>query len=119
MESTTNKTLNVKSTTDHDSKVELFGDPDMWQLVCKASHEEAGWMKSTKIAHVYAGDHIVGCCIQVTTQQDGHVAEAVTPITMGVGFVDGKLRKLPPGGLKNRQEMNHATRTPLGQEAME
>ena len=55
-----------------------FGNPDAWQLICKASSAAEGWMKSTKAMEVTQG-----CLIQVTTQQrnpDGSyaVAESVT-----------------------------------------
>lgn len=58
--------------------VQLFGNPDMFKLLSKASSKKEGWMKSTK-AHEIEN---VGCLIQVTTQQrnsDGSyaVAEAV------------------------------------------
>ena len=60
----------------HDIKI--FGDGDLWVLICKASSESEGWMKSTKAMQLPRG-----CLIQVTTQQrnlDGSysVAEAVT-----------------------------------------
>lgn len=63
--------LNVKD-------VRVFGNPDMFRLLCKASSELEGWMKSTKALQVPGG-----CVVQVTTQQrnpDGSyaVAEALT-----------------------------------------
>lgn len=54
--------------------VVFFGDGDMWQLLCKASSQAEGWMKSTKAMEVSNG-----CMIQVTTQQrneDGSYALA-------------------------------------------
>lgn len=61
------------------SDLEVFGDGDTFKLICKASSQEEGWMKSTKAMEI----HGVGCVIQVTTQQrnpDGSysVAEAIT-----------------------------------------
>lgn len=58
--------------------IEVFGDGDMFQLLCKASSKKEGWMKSTKAMEVPGG-----CVVQVTTQQinpDGSsaVAEALT-----------------------------------------
>lgn len=58
--------------------IKVFGDPDMWQLLCKVSSASEGWMKSTKAMEVPAG-----CVVQVTTQQlneDGSysVAEALS-----------------------------------------
>lgn len=60
--------------------VEFFGDPDGFQLICKASSQKEGWMKSTKAMEIPG----IGCLVQVTTQQldvDGNgyaVAEALT-----------------------------------------
>ncbi len=54
--------------------IKVFGDGDMFKLLCKASSEAEGWMKSTKAMEI---PH-VGCVIQVTTQQGDQVAEAVT-----------------------------------------
>jgi len=58
--------------------IKVVGNGDMFRLLCKASSEAEGWMKSTKAMQV-AG----GCVVQVTTQQrnpDGSyaVAEALT-----------------------------------------
>ena len=58
--------------------IQVFGNGDMFQLLCKASSEAEGWMKSTKAMEV---PH--GCVVQATTQQrnaDGSyaVAEALT-----------------------------------------
>lgn len=60
------------------SDVQFYGDGDMFKLLCKASSESQGWMKSTKACQT---PH--GCIVQVTTQQrnlDGTyaVAEALT-----------------------------------------
>jgi len=61
------------------SDLVIFGDGDMFELLCKASSQEEGWMKSTKA--MYIEDQ--GCVVQVTTQQknlDGtySLAEAIT-----------------------------------------
>jgi hypothetical protein len=58
--------------------IKVVGNGDMFQLLCKASSEKEGWMKSTKALDV---GH--GCLVQVTTQQrnpDGSyvVAEALS-----------------------------------------
>lgn len=58
--------------------IEIVGDGDMFRLLCKASSQREGWMKSTKAMEVPGG-----CVVQVTTQQrapDGSyaVAEALT-----------------------------------------
>jgi len=53
--------------------IQFYGDGDLFQLICKASSKEEGWMKSTKVMEI----HDVGCVIQCTTQQGDNVAEAV------------------------------------------
>lgn len=58
--------------------IKVVGNGDMFRLLCKASSQEEGWMKSTKAMQVETG-----CVVQVTTQQrnpDGSyaVAEALT-----------------------------------------
>jgi hypothetical protein len=76
-----NKTLgntDISGTRMNVPDVEVFGDGDLWQLLCKASSQSEGWMKSTKAMQVHDG-----CLVQVTTQQrnpDGSysLAEAVT-----------------------------------------
>ena len=66
--------------------VVIYGD-DLWHLLCKASSEAEGWMKSTKVMEI-AVEHglsecrtVRGCLVQVTTQQGDHVAEALTYVT--------------------------------------
>jgi hypothetical protein len=56
------------------SDLSVFGDGDMFKLLCKASSKSQGWMKSTKAMEIEG----VGCVVQVTTQQGQLVAEAVT-----------------------------------------
>ena len=58
--------------------IQVVGNGDMFQLLCKASSEAEGWMKSTKAMNTETG-----CVVQVTTQQrnpDGSysIAEALT-----------------------------------------
>lgn len=55
------------------SDVVFFGDGDTFKLICKASSKSQGWMKSCKAMEILN----VGCVIQVTTQQDSNVAEAL------------------------------------------
>ena len=59
--------------------IKVVGNGDMFKLLCKASSQSEGWMKSTKACEIPS----VGCIVQVTTQQrssDGSyaVAEALT-----------------------------------------
>lgn len=67
--------------------IKVVGNGDMFKLLCKASSENEGWMKSTKACEVPEG-----CIVQVTTQQrnaDGSyaVAEALTYVP-GVRIVE-------------------------------
>ena len=67
--------------------IKVVGNGDMFRLLCKASSENEGWMKSTKACAVPGG-----CIVQVTTQQrnpDGSyaVAEALTYVP-GAKIVD-------------------------------
>lgn len=67
--------------------IKVVGNGDMFRLLCKASSENEGWMKSSKAMEVPSG-----CVVQVTTQQrnaDGSyvVAEALTYVP-GVRIVD-------------------------------
>ncbi len=73
--------------------IEFFGDGDAFKLICKASSQEEGWMKSTKALQIDG----LGCLIQVTTQQrnlDGSyaVAEALTFVK------DAKIEEPSMGG---------------------
>lgn len=96
------------------SDLQVFGDGDTWLLLCKASSQSQGWMKSTKVLPV-AG---VGCFVQVTTQQtspDGSyaVAESVT-FAPGVKLIgDGEERKLVPIGINIPTDENGNWTCPL------
>lgn len=57
--------------------IKVVGNGDMFKLLCKASSQNEGWLKSTKAMEVPGG-----CIVQVTTQQRGSdgsyaVAEAL------------------------------------------
>jgi hypothetical protein len=81
------KTLNnsdVSGTKQNVPDVEVFGNGDMFQLLCKASSKEEGWMKSTKAMEIPD----VGCVVQVTTQQGENIAEALTFVPDVVIVVD-------------------------------
>lgn len=59
--------------------IKTVGNVDSFQLLCKASSQAEGWMKSTKAMQIEGQ----GCLVQVSTQQrnpDGSyaVAEALT-----------------------------------------
>jgi len=66
--------------------IKVFGDGDLFKLLCKASSEAEGWMKSTKAMEI---PH-VGCVVQVTTQQGSMVAEALTFVPGVKIFDDGE-----------------------------
>ena len=78
--------------------IQFYGDGDMFQLLCKASSQSEGWMKSTKAMEIEG----VGCVVQVTTQQrnpDGSyaVAEAVTFVPNTAIKCDDQNRKYLAG----------------------
>jgi len=62
-----NATKNVKD-------IKFWGNGDTFKLISKAWSEEEGWMKSTKAMEIKG----LGCVVQVTTQQENRIAEAVT-----------------------------------------
>lgn len=79
MEEKTLHNSNVSGAKENVKDLKIVGDGDMFTLLCKASSQNEGWMKSTKAMEIPG----VGCVVQVTTQQkniDGtySVAEAVT-----------------------------------------
>ena len=91
------KTLDIsdiKGARANISDIKVFGDGDTFRLICKASSDEQGWMKSTKAMEIAE----VGCLVQVTTQQrnpDGSysiaealsfVPNAVIVVYAGTGF---------------------------------
>lgn len=68
-------------------KIKVVGNPDVWELICKASGES--WMKSTKRMWIYdpvLESKKIGYHLQVTSEfrdEDGNVtscAEALTTI---------------------------------------
>ena len=69
------KTLDVTNTEDAKKKIsdiKAQGNPDAWSLICKASSESQGWMKSTKAMDVPGG-----VVLQASTQQGDQIAEAL------------------------------------------
>ncbi len=76
--------------------IQVVGNGDLFVLLCKASSESEGWMKSTKAMEI----HRLGCVVQVTTQQrniDGtySIAEAVTFVPgVEIGGDDNNGRRL-------------------------
>jgi len=83
------KTLDVENVEDAKTKVsdiKVVGNGDMFSLLCKASSQSQGWMKSAKAMATPSG-----CVVQVTTQQGDNVAEALTfvPNVMIVDDING------------------------------
>lgn len=67
------------------SDLEIFGNPDCWVLLSKASSKAGNWMKSTKAMFV---DN--GCILQVTTQLGEDTSEALTYVPgVQIGKVGG------------------------------
>jgi len=71
------KTLDIseqKGAKKNIKDIVIYGNSDTFLLLCKASSQDEGWMKSTKVCNVPGG-----CIVQVTTQQrnpDGSYAVA-------------------------------------------
>lgn len=89
---------NVAEVKANTSDLKVYGNGDLWVLLCKASSEKEGWMKSTKAMEIPG----VGCVIQVTTQVNNNgstptVAEAIT-------FVPGVTISADKAELRNNEE---------------
>ena len=84
-----NKTLHnstVSAARKNVNDLSVYGDGDTFKLICKASSQSEGWMKSTKAMQIGS----LGCVVQVTTQQGDNVAEALTFIPKcHIEFIDG------------------------------
>ena len=84
----------VKGAKANIADLKVFGDGDTFALLCKASSNDQGWMKSTKVCNCPDG-----CIVQVTTQQknsDGtySVAEALTYVPGAKIDIDTEPRKI-------------------------
>lgn len=55
---------NIEMVKEKVPDVKVVGNGNLWKVLCKASSENEGWMKSTKSMQVSSG-----CLVQVTTQQ--------------------------------------------------
>jgi hypothetical protein len=94
-----NKSLDIINIADAQSKIsdiEVVGNGDLFQLICKASSKEQGWMKSTKAMYVEG----VGCVVQCSTQQGDNVAESLTfvpGVKVAQDSLTGCLKLLPIG----------------------
>lgn len=64
------------------SDIKVVGRTDTFQLLCKASSDQQGWMKSTKAMHVPGG-----CVVQVSTQQKG--LDGTYAVAEALAFVPG------------------------------
>lgn len=99
----------VAQAKDQVRDLKVFGNGDMFKLLSKASSEKEGWMKSTKAMEI---PH-VGCVVQVTTQQDDNIAEALTfvPDTQLIKNKDGhwELCKIGLVKIKNIAEPRPGT----------
>lgn len=67
------KNTDASGATKNVKDIVFWGNGDTFKLISKASSENEKWMKSTKAMQIDR----VGCVIQVTTQQDNNVAEAL------------------------------------------
>lgn len=84
----------VKGAKKNISDLKVYGDGDTFALLCKASSNKQGWMKSTKVCNVSNG-----CIVQVSTQQKNpngsySVAEALTYVPGVILDKDSNPRRL-------------------------
>lgn len=106
------KTLDIsteKCDKENISDIKIYGISDTFSLLCKASSQEQGWMKSTKVCNV--GND---CIVQVTTQQrnpDGSyaIAEALTFVPNANLDKESNPRKLISTNKDNIYNFRNAT----------
>lgn len=68
------KTLtNIQEAKEAISDLEVFGNGDAWELICKASSQSEGWMKATKAMPVKG----LGCLVH-NPNSSYAIAEALT-----------------------------------------
>ena len=91
MEKTLHNT-DVSKAKDNVKDIDVFGNGNMFQLLCKASSKSERWMKSTKAMEIPN----VGCVVQVTTQQGDNVSESACFVP-GVEIVEDKLNNMVVG----------------------
>jgi len=60
------KKLDVTCGKELPDGTKVFGNPDVWKLLCKASNDRQGWMKSTKVMYL---SRACGYLVQCETQQ--------------------------------------------------
>jgi len=65
------------------SDLEIFGDVDAWQLICKASSESQGWMKTTKAMEIEGA----GCLVQTETLQQEKARRPQYSISQSLIFI--------------------------------
>lgn len=65
--------VNMESVKANVPDIKVAGDPGAWKLVCKASSEKEGWMKSTKVMQLPNG-----VLVQVTEREALSNATALT-----------------------------------------
>ena len=81
----TEKTLHnsdVSGARQNVKDIVVVGNGDMFCLLCKASSQAEGWMKSTKAMEVPGG-----CVVQVTTHQRNH--DGTNSVAEALAFVPG------------------------------
>lgn len=74
---------NTKETKTTTPDLEVFGNPDIFRLIAKASSETEGWMRSTKAMHI---PHI-GVVLHVSQLDNGQISDALEFIP-GAGLVE-------------------------------
>ena len=81
----TEKTLHnsdVSGARQNVKDIVVVGNGDLFRLLCKASSQAEGWMKSSKAMEVPGG-----CVVQVTTHQRNH--DGTNSVAEALAFVPG------------------------------
>jgi hypothetical protein len=82
---TTEKTLHnsdISGARTNVPDIKVVGNGDSFQLLCKASSQAEGWMKSTKAMQLD-----LGCIVQVSTHQRNH--DGTNAVAEALVFVPG------------------------------
>ncbi len=74
---------NVSGARQNVKDIAIVGNGDMFRLLCKASSQAEGWMKSTKACEIVGQ----GCIVQVTTHQRNH--DGTNAVAEALSFVPG------------------------------
>jgi len=99
-ESKTLNNVDMETSKQNVSDVEIYGNPDKWLCLSKASSKTQGWVKSTKAMDVPG----YGCLVQVSEQLGERLATSIVAI-QGVGVYTSKYGGYRLCGHNQRNEL--------------